>query len=86
MGDRVKQAVYHAIADIVPHARFTGSAHLVDDLGFDSLSTANLVVAIERQLQARLPGGAESAFIDLSTVDDLVERLAPLFDASDTNR
>jgi acyl carrier protein len=76
----VRVAVVSSIADLLgePVESIGESDNLVDDLGLDSVSAAQLLVAIESKLSWRVPEGSERQLMDATRVGDLVEVVAGL--------
>jgi acyl carrier protein len=57
--------------------RLTGTSHLVDDLGLDSLQLINLVLLIEKELEVDIDFGA-FRIEHLSSLDRFTEFVASL--------
>jgi acyl carrier protein len=73
----VQSAVVRAIASLArrPAGDIRLSDRLVEDLGLDSANTVNLLFEIETELNLPLPDGYENSLLDVTTVQELVDRL-----------
>jgi acyl carrier protein len=76
--DEQRQLATDLVVKLICNARniapelVSGSAHLVDDLGFDSLDATQLMAALHAQTGRELD---VSSLADLSTVDSVVTAL-----------
>jgi acyl carrier protein len=79
--DAVRTAVAEAICELTGTAveKIADTDDLVKDLGVDSMTSVNLLVAIEDRVGARVPDGAEGSLVGIRTVGDLVDRLIAVF-------
>jgi acyl carrier protein len=77
----VRSAVISAVAEVTrePAGAIRDTHHLLNDLGVDSISAANLLVAIEERLSFRVPDGSEAQLVDVKSVGELVEVISTLF-------
>jgi acyl carrier protein len=78
----LRTAVAEAIAEFTGHPaeRISDDAHLVDDLGIDSMSSVSLLVAVEDRFGVMLPDGCEGRLVPVRTVGELIEQLAAIYE------
>ena len=72
----IRDAVTGCIAELTGRAvtDIADTQRLMDDLGVDSITAANLLLSVEERLGTTLPDGCEGSFVDVRTVGELVER------------
>lgn len=71
--DDIRRRVLRLVATMAPTAgdrALTGSEHLVDDLGFDSVRMLELLMVIERAFE--LPAHRPEQLSDVRRADDVV--------------